>query len=153
MKSHVIRAVTDRHRNLDADQLVELDSVVVEIIHMAIGAGLQTAQCLTCHQFRSVQQFVEQRQQFVASEAAGKFAQAPRADRAGGDLCVESPISTSGRRTFCRSIAISVVVQRVAAAELQQRDADAFLDRSPSHWSASSPAPCRRHPGDASSPR
>ena len=121
-------AVGDRHRDLDAHQPVQLDAVVVEVVHMAIGARPQAAQRLARHRLGAVQQFVEQRQQFVAPEVAGQLAKPSRADRAGGDLRVDVAHQHVRHAHVLPQHRDQRVVQRVAATELQQRDANAFLE-------------------------
>ena len=68
-------AAAQRDRDLDADRLVELDAVIVEVIDEAIGALGDGAQRLPGHRFRPLQEFVEDRGQLIVAIALGEFRQ------------------------------------------------------------------------------
>ena len=121
-------AALDRDRDLDADRLVELDAVVVEVVDEAVGALGDGAQRLAGHRLRAVQQFVEDRGQLIVRRSRRRAppAGAPPTVQA-ATWALRSPITVSGMRTFWRSILISVSLKTPAVAQLQRRDAQALL--------------------------
>ncbi|MEJ0067798.1 MAG: hypothetical protein WDO24_02600 [Pseudomonadota bacterium] len=122
------RAVGDRHRHLDPDRRVEIDAVIVEEIDVAEGALRQRLDGGPRHHLGAAQQLAEQDRQRVLAMAVGELANAPRADRAGGDLSVEIAHEHVRDADVLAQHAHQRVVHFAGIAQLDWRNPDALLE-------------------------
>ena len=121
-------AVADGDGDLDADALVELDAVVVEEVDGAVGALRDRAQRVARHRLGAVEQLGEDGGEMIVAVGLGERRQAAHADRAGRDL--RHQIAFEGFRDahVAAQDLQQRVVEYVAVAQLERRQADALLE-------------------------
>ena len=120
-------AALHRDGDLDADRLVELDTVIVEVIDEAIGSLGDGAERLAGHDLRTLQEFVEDRGQLVVAVAVGELGQPAPRHRAGRDLGIEVAHHRIGYAHILADHLDQRVVEDAGVAQLQGRNPQPLL--------------------------